>query len=387
MVFYLYYKSILLPQNNAYCEKFYFFGRKFKNLIKLLQTNKRPSKKRKIIGSLHLDNFFAITKKLQNVCDKKHTEEPELSKKAKNLVTQFPRDIKNIIATKTTLFNDISPEWWYPNNKREYNSMIYSVSFNPADDSELAIGFLNGNITIINPHAYEPFLKDFVTDSTVSACTYNNAGTTLAYGLRDGTIGIITPRTHEKQLSHTVDPSASVWALSFNDNDQELAIGLDSTKNNVKIINIKTEETVYDQQISKTVYGISLQNNVLIYGLANGKIKTINMETQKDDAIFFQTYPWLLSLSCNQNTCAIGSSRKSIKFIDLLTKKAFFYFRTFRNVYALSYDRDGKQLAVGLENGTLLILQKHLPTPQQRLLRRILFLWTQVEKRNKNITE
>jgi WD40 repeat protein len=348
-----------------------------------LQTNKRPSKKRKIIGSLHLHNFFAITTKLQNACDKRHKNVPELSKKAKNLVTQFPRDIKNIIATKTTRFNDNS-EWWYTNNKREYNSRIYSVSFNPTDDSELAIGFAKGYIKIINPYTYEPFSKDVVTARGASACTYNNKGTALAYGLRDGTIRIITPRTHENQFSCAIDTSASVWALSFNDNDEELAIGLDSTKNNVKVINIKTKKTICDQQISKTVYGISLQNNILIYGLANGKLNTINMATQKDDAIF-QKDPWLLSLSCNQNICAIGSSQNSIEFIDLLAKKAFFAFYTLSNIYALSYGHDGKQLAVGLENGTLLILQKYQPSPRQRLLRKILFLWTQVEKPNKNI--
>ena len=134
--------------------------------------------------------------------------------------------------------------------------------------------------------------------------------------------------------------------------------------------------------------------------MLNNTVCTINIKTKKIHDNLYQTtnIDHLLALSYdNNNRYALGFRKKNkenthhnegyLHIVDQITKNIIFSFCTSAPIYSLSFSYDKKQLAVGLNNGLLLILQKHIATPEQRLLREILFLWTQVEKPDKNITE
>jgi WD40 repeat protein len=343
---------------------------------------------------LSLDQFFSIDPRLKQIYKDNSS--------VKNFIEQLPLEIKTIIAIKT--FNT-PPEWWYQTKQWDYEDIIYSLSFNP--QNQLTMCIRNG-IKTINPQTNECLAHFFPTKEPIISLTYNSDGTLLAYGSKNGQIKVITTDTHKKIFSYFTK-NKTIWALSFDLDNKYLAIGhgkKKKPKKNLRVIDIQkrkidTQETrtVFYQILPERVYGVYLHpNNLLSYSLASNKLYTVNFVTRNiEDSLYnVENSDKILALSYdNNNRFALGAFYKHnspinngygyVRIIDKITKNIINHFYTLAAVYALAFTHDTNQLAVGLDNGILLIMQKHIPTIQQCMLRRIIFLWLQVEKPDKTI--
>lgn len=316
----------------------------------------------------------------------------------KKYFKKLPNDMKYAISVMA--FDTFHQKWWNCNKQWKHKSAIYALSF--TKENQLTMS-LHDQIITIDPHTNATSLS-FSPKGKIVSLTYSPDGTLFAYGSRSGYIHIAQATDIKKKISSLRFKKNPIWALSFAPNNKYLAIGHGYSKNghrNVRVINIKNKKIIFSQKIADYIYGVILHsNNSLSYSMLNNTVCTINIKTKKIHDNLYQTtnIDHLLALSYdNNNRYALGFRKKNkenthhnegyLHIVDQITKNIIFSFCTSAPIYSLSFSYDKKQLAVGLNNGLLLILQKHIATPEQRLLREILFLWTQVEKPDKNITE
>ena len=205
---------LLLSTSNNFCMKRPL--NQITNPIKKQSIKKQSIKKRsKTSQSLH---HFFLNQPVLNQPNENNEYNKNIILKLKKNLTKIPNDIKRIIIKNT--FN-IPEEWWYCEKKWNYNDLIYAVSFNPENDNNLAIGFFNGMLRIINPQTND-IISRVNINKKIYTLTYNNNGSLLACGLY-GELKIMSSENYEDLLIYPL--AGYNWALSFNSDSTQLTVG------------------------------------------------------------------------------------------------------------------------------------------------------------------
>jgi WD40 repeat protein len=189
-----------------------------------------------------------------------------------------------------------------------------------------------------------------------------------------------------------------VWALSFNPEKKICAIGVgEDETSKILIINIEDKKIIFSKEQPSEVYSVFFNaNNILTYTLANRTFNTINIKEDTivssfslESVIEKTRDEFLFAFACNHNAhkFVFGLSNGDIYITDSLSKRLITSFYNPSEVYSLSLDASGQKLAIGLKNGKFLLLQEYVNfSPNQLFLRKILYLWLQVQKPNRNVT-
>ena len=331
----------------------------------------------------HMHNVFATERQL-TVNAQKKIHSSEIKQRTLALIKHLPRETKQEIAAR---IDSNTYSWWYLDKEKKNKHIIHGLCFDLHNN--LAIG-TNKSISIYSP-SMEEIASIHDKMPHILTLAYSHDGTQLAYGHSDGMTILSTTDDKELKEVFSLKGIGAIWSIAFSPNDTHVALANAQTEENMlRVIKLTSQKIAFERKIDDDIYSLFYRtNDELVCGLANKKrLHVINVNNKKNKGNDLQFYhnSALWTAAQGENLLAIGYKNKQVEIVTPF-KCIHSLFKLKSPVYSVALSNSSDYLAIGLEDGTVLLYQQYLPsaTSAQKLLRSLLFLWLKTKKPDKRI--
>ncbi len=197
---------------------------------------------------------------------------------------------------------------------------VRSVAFGP-DGRKLASGSADGSIRIWDVISGEPLHTLIARATEITCVAFSPDGRTVASGNLEGTVNIWHAGT-VKHLHPFMGEAHPVYSIAFSPDEQSLAIVGGRWSDQIRIWNVSTDEQLLSITSHSNSMAFSRDGRMLVSG---GKYDTSVWDAATGDRLHRLRYPLLLT--------------------DGYTRQA----------HSISFHPDGRTLASGIEDGTVLL--------------------------------